>query len=86
MLTPLLTPACATTFVHIHSLTCLLLLLQAKGLAHAKGQFVGGEAEEKDADELRMAVSDALCRSPQRLKSFSEVLPSIESIEGGLRK
>lgn len=86
MLTSPLTTACVSTCVRIHSLTGLLLLLQAKGLAHAKGQFVGGEAEEKDADELRMAVSDALCRSPQRLKSFSEVLPSIESIEGGLRK
>ena len=85
-LTSPLTTACESTCVRMHSLTGLLLVLQAKGLAHAKGQFVGGEAEERDADELRMAVSDALCRSPQRLKSFSEVLPSIESIEGGLRK
>ena len=84
-LTSLLTPACVSTKSML-SLTGLLLLLQAKGLAHAKGQFVGGEAEEQDADELRLAVSDALCRSPQRRKSFSEVLPSIESLEGGLRK
>jgi len=55
-------------------------------LAHAKGQFVGGKTEEKDADELRMAVSDALCRGPERLKTFKEVLPSIEAIEGGLRR
>lgn len=60
--------------------------LQAKGLAHAKGQFVGGQAEEQDADELRKAVSDALCRGPERLKTFKEVLPSIEAIEGGLRR
>lgn len=55
-------------------------------MAHAKGQFVGGQAEEQDADELRKAVSDALCRGPERLKTFKEVLPSIEAIEGGLRR
>ena len=63
-----------------------ILRVQAKGLAHAKGQFVGGKTEEKDADELRLAVADALCRGPERLKTFKEVLPSIESIEGGLRR
>jgi hypothetical protein len=60
--------------------------VQAKGLAHAKGQFVGGQIEEQDADELRMAVSDALCRGPERLKAFKEVLPSIEAFEGGLTR
>lgn len=55
-------------------------------MAHTKGQFVGGKIEEKDADELRLAVADALCRGPERLKTFKEVLPSIETIEGGLRR
>lgn len=60
--------------------------MQAKGLAHGKGQFLGGGAEEADADELRRAVADALCRGPERLSSFKEVLPSIEAFEGGLRR
>ncbi|CAL8462045.1 g1576 [Coccomyxa elongata] len=64
---------------------CLFRAL-AKGLAHAKGQFLGGGAEEADADELRRAVADALCRGPERLNSFKEVLPSIEAFEGGLRR
>ena len=58
--------------------------IQAKGLAHGKGQFLGGPAEEADADELRRAVADALCRGPERLKQFREVVPSIEAVEGGL--
>lgn len=62
------------------------MLRQAKGLAHAKGEFLGGRTEEADADELRRAVADALCRGPERLRSFKEVLPSIEAFEGGLRR
>ena len=62
------------------------MLRQAKGLAHAKGEFLGGRTEEADADELRRAVVDALCRGPERLRSFKEVLPSIEAFEGGLRR
>lgn len=57
---------------------------QAKGLAHGKGQFLGGPAEEADADELRGAVADALCRGPERLRTFREVVPSIEAVEGGM--
>ena len=60
------------------------LRAQAKGLAHGKGQFLGGGAEEADADELRGAVADALCRGPERLKTFKEVVPSIEAVEGGM--
>ena len=57
---------------------------QAKGLAHGKGEYLGGKPEEADADELRRAVADALCRGPERLKQFKEVVPSIEAVEGGL--
>lgn len=47
---------------------------------------MSADTEEADADELRMAVSDALCRSQERLKQFGEVVPSIEAVEGGLPK
>ncbi|EIE25014.1 cysteine proteinase [Coccomyxa subellipsoidea C-169] len=63
-----------------------LFRAMVKGLARAKGEFVGGRTEEADADELRRAVADALCRGPERLRSFKEVLPSIEAFEGGLRR
>jgi hypothetical protein len=59
---------------------------QAKGLAAAQNQFLKGASEEADADELRAAVSDALCRSQQRLAQFKEVVPSIEAVEGGMTK
>lgn len=59
---------------------------QARGLAHGKGEYLGKAAEQQDADELRQAVSDALCRGPERLKQFKEVLPSIDAFEGGLNR
>ena len=55
-------------------------------MAHTKGQFVGGKTEEKDADELRLAVADALCRGPERLNTFKEVMHTIDAIEGGLQR
>lgn len=67
-------------------LSSISATVQAKGLAHTKGEFLGAGAEEADADELRLAVADVLCRGPERLKKFKEVLPSIEAFEGGLRR
>ncbi len=72
-------------FCAVHSID-VCSLVQVKGLAHAKGEFVGGRTEETDADELRRAVADALCRGPERPRSFKEVLSSIEAFEGGLRE
>lgn len=33
----------------------------AKGLAYNQGMYLSGQAETDDADELRMAVFDAIC-------------------------
>lgn len=61
-------------------------MVQAKGLTHKQGVHISGEREDKAADELRMAVHDALCRSDERAKSFSEVEYSIEAFDGGKSK
>ena len=58
-------------------------MLQAKGLAHNQGGHVAGVREKEAADELRLAVYDALCRSQTRSKEFEEVNYSIDHIEGG---
>jgi hypothetical protein len=60
--------------------------VQAKGLTHKQGVHISGEKEEHAADELRMAVYDALCRSDERAKSFEEVEYSIEHFDGGKSK
>lgn len=57
--------------------------VQAKGLAHNQGGHVAGVRETEAADELRLAVHDALCRSEQRRKQFEEVEYSIDHLEGG---
>lgn len=64
---------------------CLFRAL-AKGLTHKQGVHISGEKEEHAADELRMAVYDALCRSDERAKSFEEVEYSIEHFDGGKSK
>ena len=71
---------------HVQPTNCKVGSGQAKGLAAGQGTFLSADTEEADADELRMAVSDALCRSQERLKQFGEVVPSIEAVEGGLPK
>ena len=60
--------------------------LQAKGLTHKQGVHISGEREDAAADELRLAVYDALCRSDDRAKSFDEVDYSIENFDGGKNK
>ncbi|KAK9809382.1 hypothetical protein WJX73_010525 [Symbiochloris irregularis] len=57
----------------------------AKGFAHNSGRILSGEAETVSADELRGAVSDALCRTGDRRENFSDALPGVRS-EGGLTK
>lgn len=47
---------------------------------------ISGEREDAAADELRLAVHDALCRSDERAKSFEEVDYSIENFDGGKNK
>lgn len=64
---------------------CLFRAL-AKGLTHKQGVHISGDREDYAADELRMAVHDALCRSDERAKSFDEVDYSIENFDGGKNK
>eukprot|EP00898_Chlorokybus_atmophyticus_P001220 jgi/Chlat1/2099/Chrsp17S02701 len=47
------------------------------GLAANKGQVVNSYDEEKDADELRIAVVDALCRNDKRRKDFEEAIMAV---------
>ena len=46
---------------------------------------MGGENETAAADELRLAVYDALCRTPERRQLFNEVLYTVDT-EGGLER
>lgn len=59
------------------------LLLQAKGMTHNQGSYISGHKEAEAADELRLAVHDALCRDKSRAKSFEEVDYSVEKFDGG---
>lgn len=60
--------------------------MQVRGMAANQGLFLNAKEEVEDADELRLAVSDALCRSSQRRRLFQEAVDSIEHAEGGLKK
>jgi hypothetical protein len=55
-------------------------------MAANQGLYLNEKDEVTDADELRLAVSDALCRRPERRRQFQEVVDSIEHTEGGIRK
>ena len=57
--------------------------LQCKGLIHNRGGHLTGQKETEAADEMRLAVFDALCRDEQRAKEFEEVNYSVENLEGG---
>lgn len=57
--------------------------MQAKGLVHNQGGHVVGIKETEAADELRLAVHDALCRNEKRSRQFDEVNYSINNLEGG---
>lgn len=53
--------------------------LQAQGLARSQGLYLGPEAETQEADQLRGAVTEALCRSDKRRGQFAEALTSIQT-------
>lgn len=60
--------------------------MQARGLARNAGSHLGSpgsSAETQEADELRTACWEAMCRTDSRRMVFSEALPEIQS-EGGL--
>ena len=57
---------------------------QARGIATNQGLFLPADQETVDADILRMAVFDALCRSPARRKEFQTAVTSVELAEGGI--
>jgi len=54
----------------------------AQGLSRNKGIFMSGDTETKEADDLRLAVRDALCRGEKRKKEFKEAIFSLEATEG----
>jgi len=58
----------------------------ARGMARNKGVVLSPEDETRDADTLRLAVRDALCRSDERRRAFQEAVTSVEVAEGGLPK
>ena len=42
----------------------------AIGLAHVTGRNLSSTEEETEADQLRLAVAESLCRSPEKRKKF----------------
>ena len=58
----------------------------ARGMARNKGVVLSPGDETRDADTLRLAVRDALCRSDERRRAFQEAVTSVEVAEGGLPK
>lgn len=57
---------------------CLFRAL-AQGLARNQGRFLGGAAEEQEADQLRLAVAEAICRSHKRRSEFGDAMIAIEA-------
>ena len=57
----------------------------ALGLAAIKGDNMTSGEEERQADQLRLAVAESLCRTPEKRKNFSEAVMAI-SYEYGLEK
>jgi hypothetical protein len=57
----------------------------ALGLARNQGRLLGAAAEEQEADQLRLAVAEALCRTPKRRSEFGDAVIALEA-EDNLRK
>ena len=57
----------------------------ALGLAHNKKKFLTQQDEEKEADMLRLAVGDCICRSVSRRHDFEEALIAIK-MEGSIQR
>ncbi|KAI3428337.1 hypothetical protein D9Q98_006717 [Chlorella vulgaris] len=51
----------------------------AQGLSRNKGIFLGRTAEEQEADQLRLAVAEALCRTPKRRNEFAQAVYAVEA-------
>ncbi|GAB4822635.1 hypothetical protein N2152v2_009681 [Parachlorella kessleri] len=51
----------------------------ALGLARNMGRILGPAAEEQEADQLRLAVADAICRTAKRRNEFSPAVIAIEA-------
>lgn len=51
----------------------------ALGLARNHGRILGPAAEEAEADQLRLAVAEALCRTQQRRNEFGAAVLSLQA-------
>ena len=51
----------------------------AYGLNKNQGQVITDKEIESEADELRLACRDALCRSKERRKQFSDAVYAVET-------
>ncbi|KAL4442105.1 hypothetical protein ABPG77_011366 [Micractinium sp. CCAP 211/92] len=51
----------------------------AQGLARNQGRFLGQAAEEQEADQLRLAVAEALCRTAARRNEFASAVYAVEA-------
>eukprot|EP00803_Ostreobium_quekettii_P011548 evm.model.scf_418.6 EVM.evm.TU.scf_418.6 scf_418:33840-36840(-) len=59
---------------------CLFRAL-AQGVARHKGIFLSPVKEEMEADNLRMAVREALCTTKEKRQPFRDVIKGIEQLE-----
>lgn len=55
-------------------------------MALNQNEYLAPVDETREADNLRLAVRDALCRSDERRALFQEAVTSIQVAEGGLPK
>jgi len=51
----------------------------AQGLARNKGAVLRPDTEQDEADQLRLAVAEALCRTDKRRKEFKEAVRALEA-------
>ncbi|EEH51827.1 uncharacterized protein MICPUCDRAFT_23125, partial [Micromonas pusilla CCMP1545] len=49
----------------------------AVGLAHIRRETLTAADEERNADQLRLAVAESLCRAPEKRKQFPEATTAI---------
>jgi hypothetical protein len=49
----------------------------AVGLAHLKRENLGAAGEEREADQLRLAVAESMCRSPEKRKRFDAAVTAV---------
>lgn len=51
----------------------------AQGLARLQGRILRADMEEQEADQLRLAVAEALCRGPPRRNQFGDAVIALEA-------